>query len=296
LRRSRDDLAFDTVNLILVTVFFIVVFYPVYFVLIASISKPGAVATGEIFFFPKGLNIEGYRGVFAYGEIWVGYRNTVLYTVSGTLLSLFLTLPAAFALSRKDLVGRGFFTILFSITMFFSGGLVPTYMLVRALGMRNTIWSQIVPGAVEFWYIVIVRTYFQTSIPGEIIEAATIDGASWTTTFSRIILPLCAPIIAVMALFYGVDRWNSYFNALIYLSSRSLYPLQLILREILIQNEVKTSTMGDEMLRMAMKEQMQFAGLIKYAVIVVSTLPVILAYPFLQRYFIRGIMVGALKG
>jgi putative aldouronate transport system permease protein len=295
-RRSRDDVVFDTVNIFLVTLFFLIVLYPVYFVLIASVSKPGAVATGEILFFPKGLNIEGYKGVFAYREIWIGYRNTVLYTVSGTLLSLVLTLPAAFALSRKDFVGRGFFTIVFSITMFFSGGLVPTYMLVRALGMRNTIWSQIVPGAIEFWYIVIVRTYFQTSVPGEIIEAATIDGASWTKMFMRIILPLCVPIIAVMALFYGVDRWNSYFNALIYLSNRALYPLQLILREILIQNEVKSSTLGDELQRMAMKEQMQFAGLIKYAVIVVSTLPVILVYPFLQRYFIRGIMVGALKG
>jgi putative aldouronate transport system permease protein len=295
-RRSRDDVVFDTVNIFLVTLFFLIVLYPVYFVLIASVSKPGAVATGEILFFPRGLNIEGYKGVFAYREIWIGYRNTVLYTVSGTLLSLVLTLPAAFALSRKDFVGRGFFTIVFSITMFFSGGLVPTYMLVRALGMRNTIWSQIVPGAIEFWYIVIVRTYFQTSVPGEIIEAATIDGASWTKMFMRIILPLCVPIIAVMALFYGVDRWNSYFNALIYLSNRALYPLQLILREILIQNEVKSSTLGDELQRMAMKEQMQFAGLIKYAVIVVSTLPVILVYPFLQRYFIRGIMVGALKG
>ncbi len=296
MRRSRDDVIFDAINLTLVTLFFIIVCYPVYFVMIASVSRPSAVALGQIFLWPKGLNIGGYQAVFRYAEIWRGYRNTVFYTVTGTCLSIFITLPAAFALSRKDLAGRGLITMLFTLTMFFSGGIIPTYMLVRSLGMRNTIWSQIIPSAVEFWYIVIVRTYFQTSVPGELIEAATIDGASWTKTFLRVILPLCIPIIAVMALFYGVDRWNSYFAALIYLSNRSLYPLQLILREILVNNEVKGEALGDEMLKLSMREQMQFVSLIKYAVIVVSTLPVILVYPFLQRYFIRGIMVGALKG
>ncbi len=295
MRRSRDDIIFDTVNGVLVAIFFIIVLYPVYFVLIASVSRPSSIALGEIILLPKGLNIEGYRAVFAYQEIWRGYRNTVFYTVSGTLLSLAITLPAAFALSRRDLVGRGFFTLVLSLTMFFSGGIVPTYMLVRALGMRNTIWSQIVPGAAEFWYIVIVRTYYQTSIPGELVEAATIDGASWTGTFMRIILPLCTPIIAVMALFYGVDRWNSYFSALIYLSTRALYPLQLILREILVTNTIRDAG-GDELLRLTMTKQLEFVRLIKYGVIVVSTLPVILVYPFLQRYFIRGIMVGAIKG
>jgi putative aldouronate transport system permease protein len=282
--------------MILVTLVFLIVLYPVYFVLIASISSPSSVALGQISLWPKGINIEGYRGVFAYREIWVGYRNTVFYTLSGTALSLFITLPAAFALSRRDLVGRGFFTVLFTLTMFFSGGLVPTYMLVRSLGMRNTIWSQIVPGAAEFWYIVIVRTYYQTSIPGEIVEAAIIDGASWTKMFTRVILPLCTPIIAVMALFYGVDKWNSYFNALIYLSDRALYPLQLILREILVTNQIKGDTLGDEMLKLTMWKQMQFVSLIKYAVIVVSTAPIIAVYPFLQRYFIKGILVGAIKG
>jgi putative aldouronate transport system permease protein len=296
MRRSRDDFVFDTVNIFLVTLFFLIVLYPVYFVLIASISKPSLVATGQIFLWPRGFNVEGYKGVFAYAEIWIGYRNTVFYTLSGTVLSLLITLPAAFALSRKDLAGRGILTVLFSLTMFFSGGIVPTYMLVRALGMRNTIWSQIVPSAAEFWYIVIVRTYFQTSVPGELIEAATIDGASWTKTFTRVVFPLCTPIIAVMALFYGVDRWNSYFSALIYLSNRTLYPLQLVLREILVNNEVKGETLGDELQKLTMRDQMQFVSLIKYAVIVVSTLPVILVYPFLQRYFIRGIMVGAIKG
>ncbi len=296
MRRSRDDIVFDTINGTLVTLFFIIVCYPVYFVLIASISRPSAVALGQIFLWPKGVNVGGYKAVMGYAEIWIGYRNTVFYTVAGTFLSLFITLPAAFALSRKDLAGRGIFTTLFTLTMFFSGGIIPTYMLVRGLGMRNTIWSQIIPSAADFWYIVIVRTYFQTSVPGELIEAATIDGATWFKTFSRVILPLSTPIIAVMALFYGVDRWNSYFSALIYLSNRALYPLQLILREILVNNEVKGETLGDEMRKLSMRDQMQFVALIKYAVIVVSTLPVILVYPFLQRYFIRGIMVGAIKG
>ncbi len=296
MRRSRDDRIFDTVNTTLVTILFLVILYPVYFVIIASVSRPSAVALGQIFLWPRGLNVEGYKGVFAYAEIWTGYRNTILYTITGTLLSLAITLPAAFALSRRDLVGRGFLTVVFSLTMFFSGGIVPTYLLVRALGMRNTIWSQIVPGAAEFWYIVLARTYFQSSLPAEIIEAATIDGASWAKMFMRVILPLCTPIIAVMALFYGVDRWNTYFAALIYLSNRALYPLQLILREILVTGEVKGSTIVDELQRLTMREQMQFVSLIKYAVIVVSTLPVIMVYPFLQRYFIRGMMVGAIKG
>lgn len=296
MRRSRDDVIFDALNLTLITLFFVIVCYPVYFVLIASISRPSAVATGQIFLWPKGLNVGGYKAVFGYAQIWLGYRNTVFYTLAGTLLSIFITLPAAFALSRKDLAGRGLVTTLFTLTMFFSGGIIPTYMLVRGLGMRNTIWSQIIPSAADFWYIVIVRTYFQTSVPGELIEAATIDGASWTKTFMRVILPLCTPIIAVLALFYGVDKWNSYFAALIYLSNRALYPLQLILREILVNNQVSGEARGNELLKLSMREQMQFVSLIKYAVIVVSTLPVILVYPFLQRYFIRGIMVGAIKG
>jgi putative aldouronate transport system permease protein len=245
---------------------------------------------------PKGINLDGYKRVLAYDDIWIGYRNTIFYTIAGTLISLVLTLTAAYPLARRDFVGKNFFVVYFTITMFFSGGLIPTYMVVKSLGMRNTIFAQILLGAVSFMNIVIVRTFYQTSIPEELQEAAQIDGCSNTKLFISIILPLAKPIIAVMALFYGVGQWNSYFNALIYISDRNLFPLQMILREILIINEIDMEMMMTEGEMEAINKRVELATLLKYSVIIVSTLPVIAAYPFLQKYFVRGIMVGAIKG
>lgn len=296
MKKSREDIVFETVNIILVTIFFIIILYPLLFVVSASISDPTLVSQGEIVLMPKGINLDGYKRVLAYDDIWIGYRNTIFYTIAGTLISLVLTLTAAYPLARRDFVGKNFFVVYFTITMFFSGGLIPTYMVVKSLGMRNTIFAQILLGAVSFMNIVIVRTFYQTSIPEELQEAAQIDGCSNTKLFISIILPLAKPIIAVMALFYGVGQWNSYFNALIYISDRNLFPLQMILREILIINEIDMEMMMTEGEMEAINKRVELATLLKYSVIIVSTLPVIAAYPFLQKYFVRGIMVGAIKG
>lgn len=296
MKKSREDIIFEIVNGILVSIFFIIVLYPLLFVVSASISDPALVSRGEIVLLPKGINLEGYRRVLGYDDIWIGYRNTIFYTITGTLVSLVLTLTAAYPLSRKDFVGKNVFVIFFTVTMFFSGGLIPTYMVVKSLGMRNTVFAQILLGAVSFMNIVIVRTFYQTSIPEELMEAARIDGCSNTKLFTSIVLPLAKPIIAVMALFYGVAQWNSYFNALIYLSDRDLFPLQLILREILIVNEIDMEMLMTEGEMEAIHKKVEIAALLKYSVMVVSTLPIIIVYPFLQKYFVEGIMVGAIKG
>lgn len=296
MKKSREDIIFEVINIFFVTIFFIIVLYPLIFVVSASISDPALVSRGKIILLPKGINLEGYKRVLGYEDIWIGYRNTIFYTITGTLISLALTLTAAYPLSRKDFVGKNIFVVFFTITMFFSGGLIPTYMVVKSLGMRNTVFAQILLGAVSFMNIVIVRTFYQTSIPEELMEAARIDGCSNTKLFTSIVLPLAKPIIAVMALFYGVAQWNSYFNALIYLSDRDLFPLQLILREILIVNEIDMEMLMTEGEMEAIHKKVEIAALLKYSVMVVSTLPIIIVYPFLQKYFVEGIMVGAIKG
>ncbi|NSW92048.1 MAG: carbohydrate ABC transporter permease [Firmicutes bacterium] len=273
------------------------VLYPLYFVLIASISDPDLVNTGKVVLIPKKITFMGYVRVFQDGEILTGYRNTIFYAITGTLINLFMTLTSAFVLSKKRLRGRTFFTFLFAFTMFFSGGLIPTYLLIKKLGMLNKIWALLIPNAVSMYNIVVARTFFANSVPVEIEESAMIDGCNTTYTFVKIVLPLSKALIAVLALFYGIGHWNSFFDALIYITNRKLYPLQLILREILIQNELKTAMMdvmavGDDVISM----QMKIASMIKYSVIIVSSLPVLIIYPFLQKYFTQGIMLGALKG
>jgi len=296
MKKSKDDIVFESINTVLITIFFIIVLYPLLFVLSASISDPSLVSQGKIILLPKGINFDGYRRVLAYSDIWMGYRNTIFYSITGTLVSLFLTLTAAFSLSRKDFIGKNIFIIFFTITIFFSGGLIPTYMIIKGLGMRNTVFAQILPGAVSFMNIVVVRTFYQTSIPDSLQEAASIDGCSIFRLFTTIILPLAKPIIAVMGLFYGVAQWNSYFKALIYISNRNIFPLQLILREILIVNQINMDLLMNEGEIEAIHKRVELATLLKYSVIVVSTLPVIVAYPFLQKYFVKGVMIGAIKG
>ncbi|NSW90556.1 MAG: carbohydrate ABC transporter permease [Firmicutes bacterium] len=293
--KSKDDIIFDIVSISLVTLFFIIVLYPLIYIVIASISDPFLVSRGKVWIIPRGITFEGYKRVFSYSQLWVGYRNTIFYTISGTIISLFLTLTAAYSLSHQDFIGKKLFVLLFTVTMYFSGGLIPTYLIVKGLGLRNTPFAQIIPGALGFWYIVIVRTYYQNSIPSSIKEAATIDGCSYTGLFTTIILPLSKPIIAVMALYYGVGQWNSWFNALIYISKESLFPLQLILRKILILNEINNQMLDMGQIE-AITKQIEISALIKYAVIIVAALPVIIIYPFLQKYFVKGIMIGALKG
>ncbi|MHA6480926.1 carbohydrate ABC transporter permease [Paenibacillus sp. strain BS8-2] len=296
IRESFGDRVFHVLNFIFLAIVLVVVMYPLVFIVSASMSDPILVSQGKMWLFPKGLTFEGYDRVFHNSDIWRGYRNTVFYTVLGTAINLFITLPCAYALSRKDLAGRQVLMGLFVFTMFFGGGLIPTYLLVKDLGMIDSVWALLLPNAAAVWNIIITRTFFQMNIPIEMQEAAEMDGCRTTRLFFSIVLPLSLPIIAVMGLFYGVGHWNSYFNGMIYLSSRDLFPLQLILREILVLNEMSASMLmdGDSMELMA--QQARIADLIKYAVIIISALPLIIVYPFVQRFFVKGVLIGSIKG
>lgn len=290
---SRGDRIFNIVNYSILILVTIVVMYPLLFVLSASFSDPQAVLRGEMLLWPKGINVNSYVKIFQNKDIINGFTNTLLYTSLGTFINLVMTILAAYPLSRKDFVGRNAIMALFVFTMFFSGGLIPTYLLIKDLGMLNSMWVMIIPNAVSIWNIIIMRTFFQQSIPGELQEAATIDGCSNIKTLTRIILPLSMPIIAVTILFYAVGHWNAFFNALLYLSDKEKFPLQLILREILIQGQA--SDMVQMSTESAIKQQREVEG-IKYAVLVVANIPVLVLYPFLQRYFVKGVMIGAIKG
>ncbi|MEJ9218078.1 carbohydrate ABC transporter permease [Paenibacillus glucanolyticus] len=290
---SRGDRIFNLIKYTVLILVTIIVMYPLVFVLSASFSDPQTVLRGEMLLWPKGVNLNSYVKIFQNKDIISGFTNTLVYTSLGTFINLAMTILAAYPLSRKDFVGRNAIMAMLVFTMFFSGGLIPTYLLIKNLGMLNTLWVMIIPNAVSIWNIIIMRTFFQQSIPGELQEAATIDGCSNIKILTRIILPLSMPIIAVTILFYAVGHWNAFFNALLYLSDKDKFPLQLILREILIQGQ--TNDMVKMSTESAIKQQREVEG-IKYAVLVVANIPVLALYPFLQRYFVKGVMIGAIKG
>ncbi|MEC0260224.1 carbohydrate ABC transporter permease [Paenibacillus lautus] len=292
-KESAGDRLFDIINYILLAIVLTIVLYPLIFVAVASISNPAAVVKGEVWLLPKEINFTGYEKVFANKEILNGYMNTILYTVVGTIVNVGMTILAAYPLSRKDFRGRNIFTALFVFTMFFSGGLIPTYLIVKDLGMTNTMWALIIPNAVAVWNIIIMRTFFQQSIPFEIQESAQIDGCGNFKILLKIILPLSMPILAVMTLFYSVAHWNSFFSALIYLTERDKYPLQLFLREILIQSNMQDMIQTSEE---SLVKTIMEAESIKYALVIVANLPILMLYPFLQRYFVKGMVIGAIKG
>lgn len=292
-RQSRGDVAFEVINTLLLCGVLLVILYPIWFVIIASVSEPTKVLAGKVLLFPKGFSFNAYKMVFRDSMIMTGYRNTIFYTVFGTVINLVMTILAAYPLSRKDWVGRNFFTGIVMFTMFFSGGTIPTYLLMSSLGLLDTVWAMVLPGAVSVYNTIVMRTFFVNSIPVELQEAAQVDGCSNTRLLLQIVLPLSKPILAVMLLFYGVAHWNQFFNALIYLSDAERYPLQLVLRSILIQNSMSQDMMGDvDMLG----NRAMLAETIKYALIIVSTLPMMVLYPMLQRFFEKGVMVGAVKG
>lgn len=292
-KKSRADYLFDYANTTFFLIVLIAIMYPLYFMFISSISSPDSVNAGNVWIFPKDISFEGYLEIFSEHRIWRAYENSIFYTIAGTIVNVLLTVTAGYALSRKDLVGRNVFMIFFIVTMFFNGGLIPTYLLVKKMGMVNTVWALILPNAVSVFQLIIVRTFFQSTISDELLEAAMMDGCSNTRFFFRIVVPLSLPIIAVIVLFNAVAHWNSYFNALIYIRSANLQPLQVVIREILIQNQVQQATNAsiEELL-----EQQKLAELVKYGVVIVSSLPVLVLYPFLQKYFVKGMMIGSVKG
>ncbi|MDR6879566.1 carbohydrate ABC transporter permease [Bacillus sp. 3255] len=293
MKQSLMDRIFILLVYSILLVVILIVLYPLYFVLIASFSNPQLVLNGDVWLWPKDLSWRGYEKLFDNKEIMQGYGNTILYTLSGTALNVALTVAAAFPLSRRNFLGRHWISGFMVFTMFFSGGLIPTYLLIKQLGLLNTYWAMVLPGAVSVWNIMLVRTFFQNGLPFELQEAAAIDGCSNLTILWRIVLPLSAPILAVMVLFYSVGHWNAYFNALIYLSDRDKYPLQLILREILVQGETKDMVDVSEG---SLSGSVLDVESIKYAIVIIANLPVLILYPFLQKYFNKGVMVGALKG
>ncbi len=296
LKGRKGDKLFVFFNSAFLIIFFIIIVYPLVYVLSASISDPLLVSSGEMWLFPRGITFEGYKRVFNNGDIWMGYLNTIIYTLTGTFISLAATIPSSYALSRKDLKGRNIIMALFLFTMFFSGGLVPLYLVVKKLNMLNTVWSVLLPTACSVWNIVITRTFFISTIPKGLEEAAQIDGCNNFKLFFKIIIPLSMPIVAVMALFYAVGRWNSYFNEIIFLKDRYLFPLQVFLREILIINQMNDSNMITSISAESLAEQARISEIVKYSVMIVATLPILCVYPFLQKYFVKGVMIGSLKG
>jgi len=291
IRDSAGDRLFVIVLSVISLLILVVVVYPLLFVLSSSLSSGDAVMFGKVTFLPVGFSAEGYKLVFQEASLIRGFRNSVLYTGLGTLINIIMTTLLAFPLSRRRMPGHNTIMFLVVFTMFFSGGLIPTFLIVNRLGMVDTIWAMVIPSAISTFNLIIMRTYFQNSIPEELYESASLDGCGYFRYLIRIVLPLSKPILAVLVLYYAVGHWNSYFDALIYLRSSRLISLQLALRNILLANQV-TSNSGGE----GFGEVAKIGLTVKYAVIVVSSIPVIILYPFIQKYFIKGVMIGALKG
>ncbi len=293
MRRSKSDLAFDIFNYVLLGLAALVVLYPLYFVVIASFSDPDAINTGRVVLWPVGFNTMGYEKIFADAKIWRSYSNTIFYTLLGTTINIFLTMMFAYPLSRREFFGRKFLTFFMMFTLYFQGGLVPTYLLMQDINLYDTPWVMVLLPALNVFNVIIARTNIQNNIPEELYEAACLDGCSHLKYFWKVVFPLSKTIIAVLVLYYGVAHWNDYMNGLIYLRDEGLYPLQLVLRGILVQNQASASMMSDVESMMA---QQKAAELIKYGLIIVSALPVLVIYPFLQKYFEKGVMVGSVKG
>lgn len=291
IRESNGDKIFLTIIYIGLVLITISVMYPLVYIVSSSISSPYAVISGKVWLFPVDISFDGYRAVFNNSQVLVGYGNSLYYALAGAFVSVAVTIMMAYPLSRKSFYGRNFFTFLLTFTMLFSGGLIPTYLVIKELHLLDTRWALIIPGAISAYSVIIARTFFQSTIPDELVDASELDGCSDLGFLIRIVLPLSKPIIAVLALFTAVGQWNAYFDALIYLKSSDLYPLQLVLRNILLLNTENNTANLDELLK-----KQGIADLMKYSLIVVSSLPVMIAYPLVQRYFVKGVMIGSLKG
>jgi len=288
-RLTKGDVAFYVIDYFLIFLVILVTLYPFVYIFSASISESGALGRGEVWLFPKGFNLSAYKIVFDDQQVWTSYTNTIWYVVVGTGINMLLTTITAYPLSRKKFSGREKIMMFIAFTMFFSGGLVPSYLLVRELGLINTRWAIVLPAGLSTWNLIIMRTFFE-GIPESLHEAATIDGCSEMRILITIFLPLSLPVIAVMILFYAVGHWNSYFSALVYLNDQALYPLQMHLRKILIQFN------QNEMLEQLTEGRDVVGQSVRYATIIISTVPILMIYPFLQKYFVKGVMVGAIKG
>lgn len=289
---ARGDRTFYAIVNAIVGVFMLIVLIPLVNIVASSFSSPGAVSSGKVLFWPVEFSLDGYKTVFQNKMIGTAYFNTFFYTIVGTMINLAMTMMAAYALARKNLPYKGFFMFLFTFTMLFSGGTIPNYMLIVNLKLYDTRWAMLLPGAISVYNMIIARTFIQ-NIPNELYEAASIDGCSDARYFFTMVIPLSVTLLSVLTLYYAVAHWNSYFDAFLYLTDRKLYPLQIVLREILIANSINANEVVDD-LTMSAKQGM--ADLLKFSLIIVSSLPVLVLYPFVKKYFLKGVMIGALKG
>ncbi|WP_413467525.1 carbohydrate ABC transporter permease [Metabacillus niabensis] len=285
---------FDLFIYVICAIVFLIIAYPLYFVVIASVSDSTLVSTGKVLLFPKGFSLFGYQEIFQDARIWIGYKNTMIYSLLGTFVNLLLTLPAAYVLSRKEFRARRILMFFFVFTMFFNGGLIPTYLLMKDLQLIDTMWVFIIPFSVNVFNLIITRTFFETNIPNELYEAASIDGCNHFTFFLKVVMPLSKAVVSVIGLYYLVWHWNDFFTGLIYIRDYSLQPLQIVLRDILLSNQVFAEGAGSG--GAAGGYAQRYADQIKYGVIIISTLPILIVYPFIQKYFEKGVMIGSVKG
>ncbi len=295
IKETAQDHIFDAIGLIIITVACLLIIYPLLYVIACSFSSGRAILTNKVFIWPVEFNLEGYKMIFQDPKITTGFYNSFYYTIVGTILSVIVTTLAAYPLSRTDLAGRKWFTIYFTIPMFIGGGMIPTYLLISNLGLLNTRGAIILPAALSIYNMIVMRTFFQNTLSRELLEAAQIDGCSNFGFLFRIAAPLSKAIFAVMALYYGVAQWNSYFPALLYLSDSSKYPLQTVLREILLNSQVDMSTLTPEQ-RLQFQSVNNIDSIVKYSSIVVATIPTLIVYPFVQKHFVKGVMIGSVKG
>ncbi len=292
MKMSKGDRIFTIINAVIMILVCIVVLYPLYYVLLASVTDPVVVNSGKLLLYPEAWYTEGYVTTLEYGPLWTAYKNTIVYTVVGTVVSLICTIPAGYALSRMDLVGRKPIMFLFTFTMFFSGGMIPLYLTIQQLHIYNTIWAMVLPVAVSAYNLIVCRSFFDTSVPIELLEAAKIDGCSDFGFFFKIAIPLSKTIIAVMTLFYATAMWNQFFNALMYLQDYDKMPLQVVLRDLVLMNQA--NQMGSSGAEMVTRQKL--AEQLKYCIVVVAAFPLLCIYPFLQKYFAKGVTIGAVKG
>lgn len=292
IREAFGDQIFLIGVYITLTLILLIILYPLVYVASASLSSPLAVSSGRVWLFPVEFTLRGYQVALGNPAIMTGYSNSIYYTFFGTIISVITTVLVAYPLSRRGLFGRNAIMFFITFTMIFSGGLIPTYLVVKSLGMINTRWALLIPNAIAAWQVIIARTFFQVNIPDELVEAAELDGCSDINFLLKVVIPLSKPILAVLALMYAVGQWNAYFDALMYLKSAALQPLQLVLRGILILNATASGSMDAA----TMLERQQMADLLKYVLIMVGSLPVLILYPFVQRYFVKGMLIGSIKG
>ena len=296
-KRCREDVIFDTAIFIILTLILFVVAYPLYWVIISSFSDPTAVSAGKVLLRPIGFTLKGYAEVFKNSQVMRGFFNSIVITFVGVCVNLAVTLPTAYALSRDNFSGKKPITIFYMITMFFGGGMIPTYLVVKNMQLLNTIWALVLPGCLSVYNMIVARTFFKSNISEELYEAGEIDGCTQSRFFFQIALPLSKAIIAIMVLYYGVGHWNSYFSALLYISDQDKYPLQLVLRNILITNQTALSqTATTAAARAALQEQQQLIDVMKYSLIIISSVPVLIMYPLVQKHFVKGVMIGSVKG